>query len=198
MSNVSCPWASCIFHSFWISTSYKCYIDLSVNEMQTYFWAGFVMNILSQLHIFTEFIYVPHVKYCARFIMLTSSWLACNKTWYCEKTLCFCNYFIICHEDAHHLLGFRYVVCLFFYGKIFQTYLLKFYVNRSLTILSTQLRFTSQYVNNSHLKSFSTWLMSTKGLPLEFALNMYVLTSFSLIWLLHLQHCWVFYDFRQH
>ncbi len=150
---------------------------------------------------FTELIYVPHVKYCARFIMLTSSWLACNKTWYCEKARCFCNYFIICHEGAHHLLGFRCVVCLFLWQNISGVLTEmrdQFCVNRSLTILSTPLRFTSQYVNNSHLKSFSTWLMSTKGLPLEFALNMYVLTSFSLIWLLHLQHCWVFYDFRQH
>lgn len=80
------------------------------------------MNILSRLHIFTEIIYVPvpHVKYCTRFIMLTSSWLACNKMWYCEKAHWFCNYFIICHEDHHHLLGFRYVVCLLFMTKYFR------------------------------------------------------------------------------
>lgn len=127
-------------------------------DAQTYFWAGFVMNILSQLHIFTEIIYVPvpRVKYCTRFIMLTSSWLACNKTWYCENH-CFCNYFLICHEDAHHLLGFRYVVCLFVFlwqniSDVLTEMRDQFYVNRSLTILSTQLRFTSQYVNYSHLQ----------------------------------------------
>lgn len=125
-------------------------------DAQAYFWAGFVMNLLSRLHIFTEIIYVPvpHVKYCTRFIMLTSSWLACNKMWYCEKAHWFCNYFIICHEDHHHLLGFWYVVCFLWQNisDVLTEMRDQFYVNRSLTILSTQLWFTSQYVNYSHLQ----------------------------------------------
>lgn len=181
--------------------------SLICKDAHTIFWASFVINIFPQLHIFTEIIYVvPHVKYCTRFIMLTSSWLACNKTWYCENAHCFCNHFIICC-DFWNLISDS---CLFVFSRqnVFRrTTEMRdpFYVRRSLTFLSTHLRFTSQYVSypclqliESKKQSFSTWLMSIKGLSLELALNIYVLTSFSLIWLLHLHHCWVFHHLSPH
>lgn len=77
----------------------------------------------------------------------------------------------------------------------------QFYVNRSLTILSTQLRFTSQYVNYSHLQLIEVLFNMAnvyQSPPIRVCLK-YVcadLIQFDLI--AALATLLGFYDFRQH
>lgn len=114
-------WASCIFHSFKISTVPVIYVTIDsfiCKDAHT----CFVMNIFPQLHVFTEnnlctsasceVLYkIDHVD-----VKLA---IACNKMWYCKKARCFCNHFII-WWDFWNLLGFQNAVCLFvFQGKMF-------------------------------------------------------------------------------